>query len=248
MIRTVLIDDEIRSLKVLERLLTECCPEISIVGQADGVETAFELIRVVKPDLLFLDIEMTHGNAFDLLNRLQPLSLPVIFVTAFDNYAVWAFRFAAVDYLLKPVDIDDLRSAVNKVSTKLRGNDFSHRMAVLLQNMETMQVSQQKLAIPSLTGLQFVAMRDIIRFEAKGSYTAVYLCDGEEVMATRNIREYELLLPVTTFCRVHNSHIINLQKIKKYYKGRGGYVVMEDDSSIEVASRRREEFMQKLLK
>jgi two-component system LytT family response regulator len=248
MIRTVLIDDEIRSLKVLGRLLTECCPEISIVGQAEGVETGLQLIRSTKPDLLFLDIEMTHGNAFDLLNRLQPVSIPVIFVTAFDNYAVRAFRSAAVDYLLKPVDMDDLRIAVDKACAKLHSEDFSGQMKVLLQIVGTLQVSQQKLAIPSVIGFQFVAMRDIIRLEAKGAYTVIFLCDGEEVMATRNIREYEELLPVNTFCRVHNSHIINLQRIKKYYKGRGGYVVMEDDSSIEVAIRRREEFIQRLLK
>jgi two-component system LytT family response regulator len=197
---------------------------------------------------LFLDIEMTQGNAFDLLNRLQPISVQIIFVTAFDNYAVRAFKFAAADYLLKPVDMDDLRKAVDKVAAMLPGKDFSDQMKVLLQNVETLQVSQQKIAIPTQTGLEFVAIRDIIRFEAKGSYTVVYLCEGEEVMGTRNIREYEELLPVGAFCRIHNSHIVNLHRIKKYYKGRGGYVVMEDDSSIEVAARRREEFLQRLLK
>jgi two-component system, LytTR family, response regulator len=248
MIRTVLVDDEIGSLKVLERLLKECCAEVSIVGRADGVDTAFQLIQETKPDLLFLDIEMTQGNAFDLLNRLQPISLQVIFVTAFDNYAVRAFKFSAVDYLLKPVDMDDLRRAVDKVLAKSDHKDFSHQMKVLLQNVETLQASQQKIGIPTLAGLQFVAIRDIIRFEAKGSYTTIFLVEGEEVVATRNIREYEELLPAGTFCRIHNSHIINLQRMKKYYKGRGGYVVMEDDSSIEVATRRREEFLQRLLK
>jgi two-component system LytT family response regulator len=248
MIRTVLVDDEIGSLKVLERLLKEFCPEISIVGRADGVETAFQLILETKPDLLFLDIEMKQGNAFDLLKRLQPFSSPVIFVTAFDNYALRAFRFSAVDYLLKPVDMDDLRKAVDKVLAKPDHTDFSDQMKVLLQNVEALRVSQQKMAVPTLEGLQFVAIRDIIRFEAKGSYTAIFLCEGEEVVATRNIREYEELLPAATFCRIHNSHIINLQRIKKYYKGRGGYVIMEDGSSIEVAIRRREEFLQRLLK
>jgi two-component system LytT family response regulator len=248
MIRTVLVDDEIGSVKVLERLLKESCPEISVVGRADGVETAFQLILETKPDLLFLDIEMTQGNAFDLLNRLQPISLQVIFVTAFDNYAVRAFRYSAVDYLLKPVDMDDLRRAVDKISAKPDHTDFSNQMKVLLQNVETLQASQQKMAVPTLMGLQFVAIRDIIRFEAKGAYTSIFLCEGEEVLATRNIREYEDLLPAGSFCRIHNSHIINLQRIKKYYKGRGGYVVMEDGSSIEVAIRRREEFLQRLLK
>ena len=144
--------------------------------------------------------------------------------------------------------MDDLRRAVDKISAKPDHPDFSNQMKVLLQNVETLQASQQKMAVPTLMGLQFVAIRDIIRFEAKGAYTSIFLCEGEEVLATRNIREYEDLLPAGSFCRIHNSHIINLQRIKKYYKGRGGYVIMEDGSSIEVAIRRREEFLQRLLK
>lgn len=122
------------------------------------------------------------------------------------------------------------------------------QMQVLLYNVETFHLSQQKMAVPTLTGLIFVAIRDIMRFEAKGSYTAIYLNNGEQIMATRNIKEYEDLLPAVIFCKVHNSHIINLHKIQKYHKGRGGYVIMEDGNSIEVASRRREEFLRRLLK
>jgi two-component system LytT family response regulator len=248
MIRTVLVDDEIDSIRVLQRLIEGYCPEVMIVGKADGVETAMHVIQTAKPDLVFLDIEMTHGNAFDLLNQLQPIEFQVIFVTAFDNYAVRAFKYSAVDYLLKPVDIDDLRSALERAARKVQGKSFLDQMETLLYNVETFQLTQQKMAVPTLTGLVFIPIKDIMRFEAKGSYTSIYLTSNEEIVATRNIKEYEDLLPDAIFCRVHNSHIINLHKIQKYHKGRGGYVIMEDGSNIEVASRRREEFLRRLLK
>lgn len=248
MVRTVLIDDETDSIRVLQRLLNAYCPEVEVIGTADGVESALNAIQMGRPDLVFLDIEMTHGNAFDLLNQLQPITFQIIFVTAFDNYAIRAFKYSALDYLLKPVDIDDLREAVKRAATKVQGKNFLDQMETLLYNMETFQLSQQKMAVPTLTGLVFVPIKDILRFEANGSYTTIYLTSKEEIIATRNIKEYEDLLPAAIFCRVHNSHIINLHKIQKYHKGRGGYVIMEDGSNIEVASRRREEFLRRLLK
>jgi two-component system LytT family response regulator len=248
MIRTVLVDDEIDSIGVLEKLLETACPTVSIVGSADGVVSALEVIKSVQPELVFLDIEMTQGNAFDLLNQLQPFTFQVIFVTAFDNYALRAFKYCAVDYLLKPVDIDDLRKAVEKATSQVQVRNAQERMQLLLENVGAFQLSQQKMAFPTFTGLTFASPRDIIRLEAKGSYTMIYLGDKKQIMVTRNIKDYESLLPEGIFYRIHKSHIINLQKIQKYQKGRGGYIVMEDGSSIEVASRRREEFLQRLLK
>lgn len=248
MIRTLLIDDEIDSIRVLQRLLETYCPQVSIVGTASGVETALELIRETKPDLVLLDIEMSQGNAFDLLNQLQPLEFQVIFVTAFDNYAIRAFKYSAVDYLLKPVDIDDLRNAIGRVQTDPEPLDLAQQMRILLENVGMLQLSQQKMAIPTITGLIFIPVQDVIRFEAKGNYTTIYLTNGEPIVATRTIKDYEEVLPENIFCRIHISHIINLSRIQKYQKGRGGSVVMEDGSIIEVASRRREEFLRKLLK
>ena len=248
MIRTVLVDDEIDSIRVLQRLLNTYCPEVEIVGKADGVEIGLHVIQTAKPDLVFLDIEMAQGNAFDLLNQLQPIDFQVIFVTAFDNYAIRAFKYSALDYLLKPVDIEDLRAALERATRKVQGRNFLDQMETLLYNVETFQLTQQKMAVPTLTGLVFIPIKEIMRFEANGSYTTIYLTNKEEIIATRNIKEYEDLLPAAIFCRVHNSHIINLHKIQKYHKGRGGYVIMEDGSNIEVASRRREEFLRRLLK
>ncbi|HLZ88372.1 MAG TPA: LytTR family DNA-binding domain-containing protein [Puia sp.] len=248
MIRTILIDDEIDSIRVLRKLLETFCPQVDIIGTASGVETALELIPEAKPDLVFLDIEMSQGNAFDLLNQLMPLDFQVIFVTAFDNYAIRAFKYSAIDYLLKPVDIDDLRDAIGRVREKPSSKDLAQQVKVLLENVGMLQMTQQKMAIPTITGLIFVPVQDIVRFEAKGNYTTIYLSNGEPIMAARTIKDYEEILPEAIFCRIHNSHIINLSRIQKYQKGRGGSVIMEDGSTIEVASRRREEFLRKLLK
>jgi len=248
MIQTVLVDDEIDSIRVLQRLLETYCPNVNIAGTASGVGTGVELIRESKPDLVLLDIEMSQGNAFDLLNQLMPLTFQVIFVTAFDNYAIRAFKYSAVDYLLKPVDIDDLRSAIARVRERPEANDLAEQMKILLNNVGMLHLTQQKMAIPTITGLNFVPVQDVLRFEAKGNYTIIYLSGGETVMATRTIRDYEEVLPENIFCRIHNSHIINLSRIEKYQKGRGGIVLMEDGTTIEVAARRRDEFMRRLLK
>jgi two-component system, LytTR family, response regulator len=248
MIRAVLVDDEPDSIRVLQRLLEAYCTDVRVIGTAEGVESALQLIQTEKPDLAFLDIEMIQGNAFDLLNRLLPLTFQVIFVTAFDNYAIRAFKYSAVDYLLKPVDVDDLLLAVEKVRKRSEGKIDLTGIKTLLENVGAIHVSQQKMAIPTLSGLSFVPLQDIIRFEAQGNYTSIFLANGENVMTTRNIKEYEELLPEAIFYRVHHSHIISLQRIQKYQKGRGGYVIMEDGSSIEVASRRRPDFLKRLLK
>jgi two-component system LytT family response regulator len=248
MIRTVLIDDETDSIRVLQKLLETYCPQVEVVGTAEGVETGLEVIQATHPDLLLLDIEMTQGNAFDLLNQLRPLTFQVIFVTAFDNYAIRAFKYSAVDYLLKPVDIDELVGAVRRVAERSQQRNIIDQMQVFLDNMGTYSLAQQKMAVPTVDGLIFINLREVVRLEAKSSYTQINLESGEMVMATRTIKDYEDILPETLFCRIHNSHIINLQKIEKYHKGRGGYVILEDGSEIEVASRRRQEFLRRLLK
>jgi two-component system LytT family response regulator len=248
MIRAVLIDDETDSIRVLRKLLETYCPQVEVVGTAEGVETGLAVILATHPDVLFLDIEMMQGNAFDLLNQLRPVAFQVIFVTAFDNYAIRAFKYSAVDYLLKPVDIDELVSAVGRVAERSQQRNIIEQMQVFLDNMGTYSLSQQKMAVPTVDGLIFINLREVVRLEAKSSYTQIKLENGEVVMATRTIKDYEDILPETLFCRIHNSHIINLQKIEKYHKGRGGYVILEDGSEIEVASRRRQEFLRRLLK
>jgi len=247
LIRTVLIDDEIDSNRILQTLLENYCPQVSVVGTADGVGMAVDVIRDARPDLVFMDIEMTEGNAFDLLIRLQPVSFHVIFVTAFDNYAVRAFRYSAVDYLLKPVNIIELCTAIEKLPGKAIEENVLEQVRSLLENMQGSETSDKKLAFRTSNGLTFLVIRDIIRLEARGHYTLVHLQNGTKIRITGPIKDYADILPEPIFFRIHNSHIINLNKIKFYQRGRGGYVTMDDNSRIEVANRRREAFIQRLL-
>jgi two-component system, LytTR family, response regulator len=245
MVRALIIDDEPRNVRILKNLLEEFCPEVTIEGEAGDVNTAFTAIRHYKPDLVFLDIEMPYGNAFDLLDKLMPIDFEVIFITAFDTYTLKAFKYSALDYLLKPVDIQDLKAAVKRAVERMAGKNINLQLANLLGNLKNTQPSLQKIALPAIDGIMFVSVTEIIRFEANGSYTDVHIDTVEKITVSKNIKEYEDILPPSVFCRVHNSHIINLNRVKKYHKGRGGYLIMDDGTNIEVSIRRRDEFLAK---
>jgi two-component system, LytTR family, response regulator len=245
MVRALVIDDEPRNVRILKNLLEEFCPEVTIEGEAGDVNTALTAIRHYKPDLVFLDIEMPYGNAFDLLDKLMPIHFEVIFITAFDTYTLKAFKYSALDYLLKPVDIEDLKAAVKRAIERLDGKNINLQLANLLGNLKNNQPGLQKIALPALDGIMFVHVTEIIRFEANGSYTDVHFDSTEKITVSKNIKEYEDILSPSIFCRVHNSHIINLNRVKKYHKGRGGYLVMDDGTNIEVSIRRRDEFLAK---
>lgn len=245
MFKTIIVDDEPKNLRVLKKLLQDFCPQIQVIGEAGDVKQAQEIIRQLKPDLVILDIEMPYGNAFDLLDSLMPVDFEIIFITAFDTYSLKAFKYSALDYLLKPVDIAELQSATNKAIQKITGKNINQQLGLLLSNMKSNQSHLQKIAIPTVDGFVFMNVEDIIRCEANGAYTTIFTIDKEKILASRNIKEYEELLPPSNFCRIHNSHLINLNHIKKYSKGRGGNVIMEDGAVLEVASRRRDEFLAK---
>jgi len=243
MINCVIVDDEPGNVRVLEKMLDQYCPQVMVCGEASDAEKAEKLIREVQPELVFLDIEMPHGNAFDLLDRMMPVEFDVIFVTAFDEYTLKAFKYSILDYLLKPVNIEDLQQAVEKASERLRLRKSSAQLNNLLANLRQPDPLAQKLAIPTSEGIVFVQVDAITRCEAKGSYVMLHFRNGEKILSSRNIREYEKLLPPSHFLRVHNSYIINLMDIKKYHKGRGGTVEMQDRTVIEIAIRRKNEFL-----
>lgn len=243
MIRSVLIDDEPKNNRILKMMLEEFCPEVTIAGQTDNVTDGVNLIREVKPDLVFLDIEMPHGNGFDLLDQLMPIRFEVIFITAFNDYSLKAIKYSALDYLLKPVNIDELKTAVIKAAEKIASRKVNARIENLLYNLHKPQQELQKIALPSREGYVFVLLTDIIRCESKTGYTTFYVAGAEKIMSSRNIKEYEPLLPNEIFFRIHNSHIINLNHVKKYHRGRGGYLEMDDGATIEVATRRKDELL-----
>ncbi|MDP4150097.1 MAG: LytTR family DNA-binding domain-containing protein [Bacteroidota bacterium] len=239
----IIVDDEPKNVRVLTAMLAEFCPDTSVIGVAANAGEAEKIISKSQPDLVFLDVEMPYGNAFDLLDRLMPVNFEVVFVTAFNDYTLKAFKYSALDYLLKPVNIGELRAAVQKASEKLRLRNMNKQLHNLLANLKQPNASTYKLALPSMEGLVFVMTDKIMRCEASGGYTVFHMKEGEKILSAKNIKEYEEILPPLIFMRVHNSHIINLMCIKKYHKGRGGYIEMEDQALIEVASRRKTEFL-----
>lgn len=243
MFKTIIVDDEPKNLRILKKLLQDYCPQIQVIGEAGDVKMAFDVIKALKPDLVILDIEMPYGNAFDLLDQLMPIDFEIIFITAFDNYSLKAFKYSALDYLLKPVDITELQAATDKAIQKITGKNVNQQVALLLSNFKNQQNNLQKIAIPTMDGFVFMNVEDIIRCEANGAYTFIFTTRNEKITASKSIKEYEELLPHKIFCRIHNSHLVNLNRIKKYSKGRGGTVIMEDGAILEVASRRRDDFL-----
>jgi len=243
MINAIIIDDEPGNIRVLKELLQEYCWDVNILGEAGQADEAYKLIQELHPELVFLDIEMPYGNAFDLLDKLMPIDFEVIFVTAFNDYTLKAFRYSALDYLLKPVNLKELRSAVQKAGERLQLKKSNLQLNNLLSNLRQPDPSAMKLAIPGMETISFIRFDEIIRIEADRGYTRFHMKDGQNVMSSKGIKEYEDILPASLFIRVHNSHIVNLNCIKKYHRGRGGYVEMEDGQMIEVATRRKDKFL-----
>ncbi|MFI5187352.1 MAG: LytR/AlgR family response regulator transcription factor, partial [Chitinophagales bacterium] len=242
---TVIIDDEPRNIKVLKNMLKEFCPQINLTGEADNANTGKTLILEKKPALVFLDIEMPFGNGFDLLNDLMPVDFEVIFVTAFDKYLLQALKYSALDFLLKPVNIEELKNAVKNAEARIQKNSINQQLHILLDNFKKQESGLKKIAIPTSEGFDFISISDIIRCEAMGSYTKIYISNSRTVLVSKPLKDYEGLLPEDIFFRIHNSHLINLNHIKKYSRGRGGSVELEDGSVIEVATRRKEEFLKR---
>ncbi len=245
MIEAIIVDDEINNVTSLQNLLKKFCPEIKVVGTAEDANAGYDLIQRTSPQLAFLDIEMPFGNAFDLLNRLGEVNFEIIFITAFDQYAIKAFRYSALDYLLKPINIDELKNAVEKVSKHINTKTVNEKVSVLLHNMDKAKPVHPKIAIAGVNGITFIQTENITRLEAQKNYTLVFVDSGQKIMSTKNLGGFEELLPESSFCRVHHSHIVNLNFVKRYHKGRGGYIEMEDGSDIEVSIRKKEAFLER---
>ena len=242
-IKTIIIDDEPGNIATLTKMVAEYCTDVELLGTANDIHQAEKLIRQHKPDLIFLDIEMPHGNGFDLLNNLAPIDFEVVFVTAFNAYAIQAFKYSAVDYILKPVSINDLKNAVIKVRSLLEKHKLNQRIDSLLSNLKTESSGRKKIGIPTLDGIVFEQIDDIMYLQGESSYTTIFLKNNRKEIASKNIGELEDLLPQKLFCRIHKSYLININYIKKYVKGRGGNVIMEDGTSIEVSARKKDEFL-----
>ena len=239
MITALIVDDEKKNHECLTKLLEEYCPEVKLLGQVSSVDEALDFISKNRPQLVFLDVEMPNGTGFDLLRKVPAIDFKIIFVTAHAHYAIKAIRFSAVDYILKPIDTDDLIKAVEKVSTELDSSGPT-QYDTLLENLSA--TTTYKIAIPVKDGYAFLLPDEIIRLHADGAYTHIHTA-GEKFTGTKNIKEYEDLLSEYGFFRSHNSHLINLKHVKRFSRLDGYFVHMSDNSVAEISRRKKDEFI-----
>ncbi len=242
MITAIIIDDEAKGRLALREKLTAYCPQIKVLAEAEDGQSALLLIRHHQPQLIFLDIEMPRMNGFEMLNELPEKDFSLIFTTAYDQYAIKAIRYAAFDYLLKPIDIEELQIAVSKVEAQ-QASQTKQQVQLLQDNMKQPRKLMNKLAVPTLEGLFFYDINDIIYLEANSNYTTIFLNDKSKIIASRTLKDLEELLPEDLFFRTHHSYLINLQYIKRYIKGDGGQIEMQNGVFIDVSRRKKDEFL-----
>lgn len=245
MINAIIIDDEKDGAEVLQFLIKENCPNINILCLEHSVENAVLSIQRLKPDLIFLDIEMPTGTGFDVIEATNEVEYETIFITAYEHYAIKAFKTNAIDYLLKPVDVDELVNAVKNAKKRLAtsNKNQSNQIESLILNAIN---KNKKISIPSQDGVLWVDLDDIIRFEADSNYTHVYMKNKRKVMVSKTLKSFEEQLTHSNFCRVHSTHLINLNEVEKYIKGDGGIVVLKDTSNVPVSRANKAELLTKL--
>ena len=247
MIKALIVDDELHCRKTLAMTLKEYCPDVQVVDQCSDAEAGLEAIRKRKPDLVFLDIEMPVMNGFDMLQQLEDIPFAVVFTTSHNQYAVKAFRFYALDYLLKPVEPKDLINAVHKVQTQ-KQQPSVEQFQMLLEKLSGREDVFPKIPLPTSDGFELIPVDTVSYCEAEDNYTRFHLTNKKKILACRMLKEVEEQLnDYPFFVRVHNSYIVNLKDVKKYVRGEGGYVIMSDDTPVNV-SRSRKEALLKALK
>jgi len=245
-IRSIIIEDEEKARSNLMQILGDYCKDVEVVDSQSNVQDGIQSIQKHNPDLVFLDVHMQGETGFDLLEQVGKINFEVIFTTAHNEYAVKAFKFSAIDYLLKPIDIDELVNAVKKAGEKIQRNMTKERYELIIENLKGRKSTFNKIALPTSEGLVFVKLSDIIRCEAEDNYTHFYLVGGEHFLVSKTIKYFEELLTDQDFFRIHQSHLININHIAEYHKGEGGYAIMSDDSSVIISRRKKEAFLAKL--
>ena len=245
MLSSIIVDDESKSRESLKILIEDFCEGVAVKALCQNVTEAIQAIDQFKPDVVFLDIQLQRETGFDLLNQLKDFTFEVIFTTAFSEYAIKAFKFSAIDYLLKPIDIEELKLALTKVE-KRKGAIVTNHLQHLLQNLRAGTSNNYKLALPTSDGLVFVKVSDILYCQASSNYTEITLSDNKKYTVSRTLKEYEDMLTEQNFFRIHHSCLINLNEIKKYVRGEGGYVIMNNDKSLDVSKRKKESFLSRI--
>ncbi|MCD4723982.1 MAG: LytTR family DNA-binding domain-containing protein [Bacteroidales bacterium] len=243
MIKTIIIDDEVKARETILNMLAAYCPDVEVIATAGSVSEGEEILSLHHPDLVLLDIKMADGTGFDLLKRLDKINFFVIFVTAFEEFAIRAFKFSALDYILKPLDPDELSNAVIKAKEKIEKESMSVKLDALFQNLGALSKDTKKIVLKTTANVHIVSLKDIIRCESEKNYTHFFTSEGEEITVSKTLKEFNELLIDYSFYRVHQSHLINLAHMKRYEKQDGGFIVMDDNSRVPVSFRKKEDLM-----
>lgn len=242
-LRTVIVEDEPQSRKALIDILEMMCPEVAIVGTADSVEEGVKVINDQNPELLFLDIQLGNQRSFELLERLSMSNAHVVFVTAFNDFAEEAFRFSAVDYLLKPINPDRLKEAVDRVKFRAESSQPNDMLSILKENLGTSESNRKKIVLPTLEMMHVVEISQIILCHSSVNYTIFYLEDKRELLISKTLKQYEDQLTPCGFFRVHRSWLVNLEHIKGYDRREGGFLMMSNGTQVPVSTQKREELL-----
>jgi len=243
MLNAIIIDDERSSRNALRQKLLNHCMNVMIISECENGEEGIESIEKKKPDIVFLDVEMPRMNGFTMLQQLKNKNFEVIFVTAYDHYAIKAIRYSALDYLIKPIEVDDLKNAVNRALEKMNVANPNARLELLLENIVSKKSKFTRIAIPTMQGLQFIKVDEIIYLEASTNYTKFYLCNNIKYTVSKTLKEFEDILSADVFIRIHHSNIINKNYVEKYIRGDGGQVVMSNDAILDISKRKKTEFL-----
>jgi two-component system LytT family response regulator len=251
MTTAILIDDDANLRAGMRQLLSIYAPEINVLGEAESVQSGVEAINLLQPQVIFLDIQLSDGTGFDLLEKLAEMngkiSSQVVFITAHEQYAIKAFRFSALDFLLKPVDPEELQKVIYKIKNVLAKSDNYAHIDLLLENIRRKVDNFKRIALSTSDGIHLFEISDIIRCESEDNYTKFFIKNNKPILISKTLKEYEDLLTEHGFERIHQSHLINLVYLKSYIKRDGGYVVMADNSNLPISQRKKER-LQELLK
>ncbi|AWX44919.1 Sensory transduction protein LytT [Flagellimonas maritima] len=247
-LKVVIVEDEKRSRETLRTLLEEFCKDVQVIATASSVNEAVKVLSVFSPDVVFLDIELQTGVGFDVLEQIKEPDFEIIFTTAFEKYAIQAIKFSSLDYLLKPIDLDELKQAVEKARERMDTNIYRQQIETLMQSIGKESHKQEKICLATTSGMEFIAIEDIVLCKADGSYTSFVLRDTSTLLVSKHLKEYENLLAEQQFMRVHNSYLINLKEVKKYIKSDGGYIIMSNDMHVSISPRKKDELIESMKK
>ncbi|MDD4385672.1 MAG: LytTR family DNA-binding domain-containing protein [Bacteroidales bacterium] len=240
MISAVIIDDEKLAREALANMLKMFCPDVNLIGEADGVESGVETIRRLEPDAVFLDIQMPDGSGFDLLKEFASISFKFVFITAYQEYAIQAFKYSAIDYILKPIDPIDLVAAVEKLHESVLNEDTNKKFQAFIENIQWHEKNPQKIVLKTFDTVIVAEKESIIRCESENNYTMFYFTDKPKVLVSKTLKEFDVLLSSSGFFRVHQSHLVNLNFVAKYNRFPDSHVELTQGQIIPVSVRKRE--------